>query len=203
MVIGRVGDPSLLELGEPETMEVRLRVLFAAALVLAAPGVVAAQVTINPKVGISLSDMKDATDGLDTKGRLGYQVGADLRLGGAFFLQPGVHYQQTGLEIGGTPMDVRSVHVPVLVGLRLGAGIAGVRIVGGPAATFVRSVNDDPGGVMQDLLRERRIGGMLGAGVDLMGLSVDLTGEMGLDNFYRTGSDQKLRTFRLSAGLRF
>ena len=56
---------------------------------------------------------------------------------------------------------------------------------------------------MQDLLRERRIGGMLGAGVDVMGLSVDLTGEMGLDNFFRTGSDQKLRTFRLSAGFRF
>lgn len=189
--------------GQPETVEVRLRILFAAALVVAAPCVVAAQVTINPKVGISLSDMKDATDGVDTKGRLGYQLGVDLRLGSAFFLQPGVHYQQTGLEIGGTAMDVRSVHVPVLFGLRLGAGVAGVRIVGGPAATFIRSVNDDPGGVRQDLLRERRIGGMLGAGVDVMGLSVDLTGEMGLDNFYRTGSDQKLRTFRLSGGFRF
>ncbi len=188
---------------EPETVEVRLRILFAAALVVAAPSVVAAQVTINPKVGISLSDMKDATDGVDTKGRLGYQVGVDLRLGSAFFLQPGLHYQQTGVEIGGTAMDVRSVHVPVLLGLRLGAGVAGVRIVGGPAATFVRSVNDDPGGVMQDLLRARRIGGMLGAGVDVMGLSVDLTGEMGLDNFYRAGNDQKLRTFRLSAGFRF
>ncbi|HUG27766.1 MAG TPA: hypothetical protein VMK53_05650, partial [Gemmatimonadales bacterium] len=133
----------------PETLEARLRILFAATLVLAAPSVVAAQVTINPKVGVSRSDMKDATDGVDTKGRLGYQVGVDLRLGTAFFLQPGVHYQQTGLEVGGTTMDVRSVHVPVLFGIRLGAGVAGVRIVGGPAATFVRSVNDDPGGVMQ------------------------------------------------------
>ncbi|MFN2315892.1 MAG: outer membrane beta-barrel protein [Gemmatimonadales bacterium] len=180
-----------------------MQILIATALVIAVPSVAAAQVTINPKVGVSLSDMKDATDGVDTKGRLGYQVGADLRLGSAFFIQPGVHYQQTGLEIGGTTMDVRSVHVPVLFGIRLGAGVAGVRIVGGPAATFVRSVNDDPSGVMQDLLRERRIGGMLGAGVDVLGFSVDLTGEMGLDNFYRSGSDQKLRTFRLSAGLRF
>lgn len=189
--------------GCPETMEVPLRILLATALVLATPSLVVAQVTINPKIGVSRSDMKDATEGVDTKGRLGYQAGVDLRLGGAFFLQPGVHYQQTGLEVGGTAMDVRSVHLPVLFGIRLGAGVAGVRIVGGPAATFVRSVNDDSGGVMQDLLRERRIGGMLGLGVDVMGFSVDLTGEMGLDNFYRAGSDQKLRTFRLSAGLKF
>lgn len=180
-----------------------MRANLALALLVLFPIPAAAQVTINPKVGVSLSDMKDATEDVDTKGRLGYQAGVDLRLGGAFFLQPGVHYQQTGLEIGGTPLDVRGIHVPVLFGIRLGAGVASLRIVGGPAATFVRSVNDDPGGAMQDLLRERRIGGMLGLGADLMGFSVDLTGEMGLENFYRAGSDQKLRTFRLSAGMRF
>lgn len=178
----------------------RLSLILAAGLLAPLPA--AAQLSINPKAGISLSDMKDATEDVDTKGRMGYQAGVDLRLGGAFFLQPGVHFQQTGLEVGGADIDIRGIHVPALLGLRLGVGPAGVRVVGGPAVTIVRSVNDNAGGITQELLRERRLGGMLGVGADLMGLTVDLTGEFGLDNFYRTGSDQKLRTFRLSAGIK-
>lgn len=179
-----------------------MRFPLAALVLVLAPLPAAAQLSINPKAGVSVSDMKDATDGVDTKGRMGYQAGVDLRLGGAFFLQPGAHLQQTGLEIGGADIDVRGVHVPVLFGLRLGAGPAGVRVVGGPAVTIVRSVNDNASGITEELLRERRLGGMLGVGADLMGLTVDLTGEFGLDNFYRAGSDQKLRTFRLSAGIK-
>jgi hypothetical protein len=199
---------SLLELVEPETMEARLRILFAAALVLAAPSVVAAQVTINPKVGVSLSDMKDATDGVDTKGRLGYQVGVDLRLGTMLYLQPGFYYQQTGLEqssntSGSYNLDVRGLHIPVLVGVRAGLGLAGIRVVAGPALTVVRSVKDNDGGVVKADLKERRLGGMAGVGVDILSFTIDLSGEIGLTNFFETGSSQKLRTIRLSGGVRF
>lgn len=181
----------------------RLRIALAVLLVAATPVAGNAQLTINPKVGVSLSDMKDATDDVDTKGRLGFQAGVDLRLGGMVFLQPGVHLQRTGLEVGGHDVDVRGLHVPVLAGLKVGTGLAGLRVVGGPALSVVRSVNDNDAEIGKDDLTERRLGGMLGAGVDVMGLSVDLTGEMGLGNFYRSGSDQKLRTIRLSAGMRF
>lgn len=167
-----------------------------------------AQVTLNPKVGVSLSDMKDATEDVDTKGRLGYQVGVDLRLGTMLYLQPGFYFQQTGLEqqvTGGLTynLDVRGIHIPVLLGLRAGTGLAGFRIVGGPALTLVQSVKDNAGLVTKDDLTERRLGAMLGVGVDVMGLTVDLTGEMGLTRFFEQGSDAKLRTFRLSAGMRF
>lgn len=185
-----------------------MRILFSLALAAAIPCTAAAQVTINPKVGISISDMKDATADVDTRSRLGYQGGVDLRLGGMVFLQPGLHLQQTGLEqqLPGNVsynLDVRGLHIPVLLGLKLGTGMAGVRLVGGPALTMVQSVKDNVGLVTKEDLTTNRLGGMAGIGVDLMGLSVDLTGEMGFTRFFEQGSDAKLRTIRLSAGLRF
>jgi hypothetical protein len=167
-----------------------------------------AQVTLNPKVGISLSDMKDATADVDTKGRLGYQAGVDLRVGSMLYLQPGIYLQQTGLEqevAGGLTynLDVRGIHIPVLVGLRGGSGLAGFRIVAGPALTLVQSVKDNAGLVTEDDLTTRRLGGMIGVGVDVIGLTVDLSGEFGMTKFFEQGSDNKLRTIRLSAGLRF
>ncbi len=169
---------------------------------------VQAQVTLNPKVGISLSDMKDATADVDTKGRLGYQAGVDLRVGSMLYLQPGIYLQQTGLEqevAGGITynLDVRGIHIPVLVGLRGGTGLAGFRIVAGPALTLVQSVKDNAGLVTEDDLTTRRLGGMVGVGVDVVGLTVDLSGEFGMTKFFEQGSDNKLRTIRLSAGLRF
>jgi len=188
--------------------EFSMRILLALALTAALPNLTQAQVTINPKVGISLADMKEATQDLDTKGRMGYQAGVDLRLGGTVFLQPGLHWQQTGLEF--TPvvgpvytLDVRGMHLPVLLGVRMGTGLVGFRIVGGPTMTLVQSVKDNAGLVTKDDLTSQQFGGMAGLGVDLMGLSVDLTGEMGFTNYFEVAGDQKLRVFRLSAGLRF
>ncbi|MCL4865697.1 MAG: hypothetical protein KJZ47_07365, partial [Gemmatimonadales bacterium] len=100
-------------------------------------------------------------------------------------------------------IDARGLHFPVLVGIRTGLGLAGVRIVAGPALTIVRSVKDNDGGIVKADLTERRWGGMAGVGVDLLGLTVDLSGEVGFTKFFETGSNEKLRTIRLSGGLRF
>lgn len=166
-----------------------------------------AQVAISPRAGVSLSDMNKTTADVDTKGRLGYQAGVDVRLGLGFFLQPGFHYQQIGIEqttlLGSFDLDVRSFHLPLLAGVKLGTGPAGLRLSAGPALTIVESVGDNDGGVTKDQLTERRLGGMVGIGLDLLGLSVDLSAEAGMTRFFESGFDGKLRTFRLSAGLPF
>lgn len=184
-----------------------MRALLAIALSTAMASTVSAQSGLNPKAGISFSDMKNATADVDTKGRMGYQVGVDLRLGGGVFLQPGVHYQQVGLEqatlLGPYDLDVRSIHVPVLVGLRLGTGLTALRVAGGGALTMIGSVPENDGGIVKDDLNERQWGLMAGVGLDLMGLSVDLTGEAGQSRFFGSGSEVKLRTIRLSGGVRF
>ncbi len=185
-----------------------MRVIAAAVALALAATTAQAQVAINPKVGVSISDLNSTTADVDTKSRLGYQAGVDLRLGGAVYLQPGAHYQQTGLEqssnlSGSYDIDARGLHFPVLVGIRTGLGLAGVRIVAGPALTIVRSVKDNDGGIVKADLTERRWGGMAGVGVDLLGLTVDLSGEVGFTKFFETGSNEKLRTIRLSGGLRF
>ena len=166
-----------------------------------------AQVAISPKVGVSLSDMNKATADVDAKGRLGFQAGVDVRLGIGFYLQPGIHYQQTGIEqttlLGTFDLDVRSLHIPLLAGVKLGTGVAGLRLSAGPGLTIVQSVRENDGGVTKEQLTERRLGGMAGIGLDLLGMSVDLSAELGMTKFFESGFDGKLRTFRLSAGLPF
>jgi len=185
-----------------------LKILAALACAALTATTAQAQVALNPKVGISLSDMKDATADVNTKGRLGYQVGVDLRLGRMVYLQPGIHLQQTGLEqqvVGGITynLDVRALHVPVLLGIQTGTSLTGFRVYGGPAVTLVQSVKDNAGLITEDQLTDRRVGAMLGLGISVAGLTVDLSGEMGMTRFFDQGSDAKLRTFRLSAGMRF
>lgn len=185
-----------------------MRILVPLALAVALPPAAFAQVSVNPKVGISISDLNKATAEVDTRSRLGFQAGVDLRLGGVVYLQPGVYVQQTGVEqmVAGNVnynLDVRGVHVPLLLGVKAGTGLAGFRMVAGPAVTIVQSVKDNVGLVTKEDLTGTRLGAMIGVGVDLLGLTVDLTTEGGLTRFFEQGSDAKLRTFRLSAGMRF
>lgn len=185
-----------------------MRVFGLIALSASLTSVAAAQVTLSPKVGVSIADMKSATADVDTKSRLGYQAGVDLRLGLGMFIQPGVHYQQTGLEqnlllAGKYNLDVRGYHIPVLVGVKAGVGVAGIRIAAGPALTLVQSVKDNAGGITKDDLAKRRLGGMVQVGVDALGFTADLSGEAGLTKFFETGRTEKLRTMRLSVGWKF
>lgn len=88
-------------------------------------------------------------------GKAGYQFGADLLLGGSWFVKPGVHllvrnlnYSLVGVGPDGTPngTDVdfrytsRSLRVPLLVGRRLldpsDDPAFNIYVVGGPTALF-------------------------------------------------------------------
>jgi hypothetical protein len=188
-----------------------MRVAQIALLLLVPAGVASAQnqasVALNPKLGVSISDLNNTTADVDTKGRHGFHAGVDFRLGTTVYLQPGVFYQQTGLEWNGLietyNLDVRGFHFPVLAGVRTGSEEMGFRFSAGPTLTAVSSVKQNIGLVAKDDLESFRWGGMAGVGLDISRLTIDLSGEMGFTRFFSDGSDAKLRTFRLSAGFWF
>ena len=57
-------------------------------------GVAQAQFQVNPQLGVTYQHMTDAQETVDYKAALGWQVGADLRIGDRVFFQPGAMFGQ-------------------------------------------------------------------------------------------------------------
>jgi hypothetical protein len=97
-----------------------------------------------------------------------------------------------------------------MVGLKLGAGQesqkVGLRVFAGP--NFSLHVNEKLDGVFQNVdkddIKDSRISGILGGGVDLGILFVDLGYKFGLSSFFEDEvADDKVHYFIGVAGLRF
>lgn len=58
-----------------------------------------AQLQINPQLGLLATDLTDDQVGLETKAGLGFQLGADLRIGGRFYFQPGAHFGRSATTV--------------------------------------------------------------------------------------------------------
>jgi hypothetical protein len=74
------------------------RVLFATALfpVCAAS---TAQVQVNPQLGVTFQNLTDAPDGTEYKTNAGFILGADVRIGEAFYIQPGAFFGRNATTI--------------------------------------------------------------------------------------------------------
>ena len=57
-------------------------------------GVAQAQFQVNPQLGVTYQHMTDAQETVDYKAAVGWQVGADLRIGDRVFFQPGAMFGQ-------------------------------------------------------------------------------------------------------------
>lgn len=75
------------------------KILPSLALVLTST-LASAQLQINPQIGLLYQNLTDAPNGTSYKADLGWQVGADLRLGDKFFLQPGIFLARTATVVG-------------------------------------------------------------------------------------------------------
>lgn len=57
------------------------------------------QVLLNPRVGLGITQMKDAPVGFSEKVDIGFQAGLDVRMGKRFFWQPGLFYKVNTLAL--------------------------------------------------------------------------------------------------------
>ncbi len=164
-----------------------------------------AQVTLKPGVGINVSTWSNL-DGLDTKGKLGWQVGLSAVFGEKLYLEPGIFYQQrsseisSGIDIGDAfdANDVSSIRIPVNVGVSLLGhedSTFALRFFGGPTASIITS---SPSGMDA---KGVTWGVQAGAGVNFLMLYLDASYEWGMNKIFKDG-DAKMKGFYLTAGIR-
>ena len=64
-----------------------------------------AQFQVNPQAGLTFQSLTDAPNGVDYKAEVGWQLGADLRFGDRFFIQPGAFLGRSVTAITTTTMS--------------------------------------------------------------------------------------------------
>lgn len=155
----------------------------------------------------------------------GYVLGASLRLGRKLFIQPEVLFSQKGGQLKVNPIGVMTgnvfdmkyttLDVPVLIGYKMGL----FHIVGGPL--FSNYISQDSGlsdalknayssYVSGDGLKKSTLSYQVGAGVTLLGLTLDVRYEGGLQNIINTSSlptylgdlSQKPNVFQATLGIK-
>lgn len=128
----------------------------------------------------------------------GFVFGASARLGRKFFIQPEVLVSQKGGNFGVKAPNVNasydlkftSVDVPILFGLRLGR----LHFLGGPVAGYRVQENEAVRDALKtyysyvktgDVLSKSTLSYQVGAGITLLGLTLDVRYEGGLTNLLK------------------
>lgn len=170
-----------------------------------------------PRAGLNLSYFAGDLDNPDdeVRGELGYQAGASVRFGEAFYFEPGIQYfernallERTG-GVDVTDLEVefklKGLRVPVYIGGDLFTSERfGVRIYGGPTAIFLFNNDDEFSALREYVLKDNLWSLNAGAGIDLGILTVDLEHEWGVsDVFDIEGASSRNNVFYVSVGLLF
>lgn len=192
----------------------KLTVLFLAVLV---SGSLFAQMpNFGIKAGTTLSSLNtsDLGGNFSSDNKLGYQLGAFLRLNsGKLYLQPEVLYNLRSTNVTGAALtddifDVGTIDIPVLLGFKLlDAKVFNVRGFVGPEASFTlnKSVEGQSGYTIDDI-NDLTWYMQAGAGIDFLFLSLDVRYEKGLSSFindYQSDGSFKNNVWVISLGLKF
>lgn len=167
------------------------------------------EVYINPKVGINFSGIQDEPEGVSTNNQVGYNAGLDIRLGsGLVFFQPGVFYYQynqeytvvlTGQNQVATTQDIKvqSIKVPVQLGIQpIATDFFTFRINAGAGFNFPVNVQrqDENFAISRQNYKDVNVGGIVGAGIDLSIITLDLNYEFGLSDYVDFSQSQNLNS---------
>ncbi|MEZ4700992.1 MAG: outer membrane beta-barrel protein [Rhodothermales bacterium] len=185
-----------------------------------------AQIAFNPQAGLSASRL--STDPPDTEGqaRLGYQIGATLRIGGRLHLMPGVFWQRSGTQLRMRPTfqdpfndgeiaditrqtDLSAAMVSLGFGYNvIHESIFKVRVHASAAATSIYEVDSEDSRLSKDNFKTLLLGVPIGAGVDILNLiTVDLSYETGVTDLFEDylgiPIDATNNVFRFNVGVVF
>ncbi|MCH7401022.1 porin family protein [Belliella kenyensis] len=170
--------------------------------------------SIGPKFGISQANIKVNGDGYQSgDDRLGYHVGAFVRMGGAsIFVQPEFLYTNTGGVIideannATVETNFNRLDIPLMIGFKLAKFF---RIQAGPIASILldQSFNENPIAATQSIeYRNSTIGYQAGIGLDIGNLILDAKYESSLNKIAGSvagfQTDQRQTQLVLSAGFR-
>jgi len=171
------------------------------------------------KAGVNLAKLN--SDFASEENRLGYQIGAWARIGGAsFYVQPEAYIGSKGNkfisftnnsnnEIAAEgKVKFTTLDIPVLFGTKFGAKNLNFRVMAGPVISFVLDENSSFSTAYQQATdfnnyKNQAFAIQGGAGVDVGAISVDLRYEAGLSNISKSDRyTQKPNVFQLSLGFK-
>jgi hypothetical protein len=170
-----------------------------------------AQFSLRPQVGIQFTDLTyEAVEG-QINSQNGLSFGADVQIGGTFFVQPGIMVTPVKMEIDNVgDIAITKLNVPVMVGFKLfepdGGRAFGMRVFAGPNFSF--NVNDTISeaitSVTTDDLNNFQLSAIGGIGFDLSILFIDFAYKYGISETISplNGEGAGLNAFMLNAGIR-
>ncbi|MCF8380733.1 MAG: PorT family protein [Bacteroidales bacterium] len=196
------------------------------------------QLSLGIKGAITGSTLTTDMDEIEEAAKMGFQFGAFVRIGEKFHIQPEAYFsaKRGDLKMSFTdPMDplksieaqqgitLNTIDVPILLGYKIfDPPLMNVRLQAGPVASIVTNKKfnvtldgvdspEDQATFNKDDLNDLNWGLQVGAGVDVLFLTIDLRYELGLNNLYikpdnapdGSVSEFKNNVFFLSVGWKF
>lgn len=170
-----------------------------------------AQISLRPQAGIMFSNLSYESVQGQLEGKTGLSFGADLQIGGTFYVQPGLNFSPVKLQIKDVgDIAITKLNVPVMAGLKLfepeDGKALGIRLFAGPNFGF--NINDNISDAITDIttddFKKFHLSAIGGVGLDLSILFVDLGYKYGLSKTIspRIGSGANLNGFIVNAGVR-
>ena len=178
-----------------------------------------AQFAINPQLGLNFTDLTDDPTSVTTKAAVGFQVGADLRLGDRLYFQPGAYFGRSATVVKSTIIDTAIVEdnlirttakVKALMGFNLVHNDAfKLRVNVGPTYDVLLSVDSKDSRI--DFNKDDYNAGSFnmdaGVGADIAMFTVETGVSYGLSKAYKDTdqlrSDAKYFTYYATIGLVF
>ena len=191
-----------------------MKKLITLSLVIFATAQLFAQVQFNPQIGITTLSLKNPPSGVTFDGKVGMSLGADLRFGERFQIQPGVHYisSVTAFESSGTEVETgeyvyKSLKTKALAAYNLiDKGQLKLRINAGPAYDFLMSAKEKES--KTDVKEDYKNGTFFlqgGVGIDFLFLTADLGYAHGLSQTFagEGAPDSKMAGMYFTVGVIF
>lgn len=176
--------------------------------------------SLGPKIGYSSNKITDNLDSIQSSIKNSFQVGAFIRLGKQVYFQPEANYQVVtstlnkgaGLSARSQDLTIQSLKIPALIGVKLvNKSAFNLRIMAGPAYTFILNKQLNPEH-MSDLWPIQSVDDIknsvwsvqMGAGLDVLFMTLDVRYELGIDNMYNGESNLQMKNnlFNVSLGIK-
>jgi hypothetical protein len=175
---------------------------------------------LGPKIGYNSNTLTDNLDSINAGIKNSFQIGAFVRIGSKIYFQPEANYQvvagnlnkSTSSTFQNQDITVKTLKLPAMVGIRLfQTGPVNLRVMAGPTFTFVFDKQLDPANMDElwpiqsvDDLKNSIWSVQMGAGLDVLFMTLDVRYEFGVENLYNGSSDFELKNniFNVSLGIK-
>lgn len=177
-------------------MAIRTKLLVAIAFGSATSAI--AQIELRPHIGANTQDITRNPDGKEWQGKAGFTIGAHVLFGSEFFLQPGVQYVESRVQLtrattvlsptATNTLQTTALLVPVVVGLWFSdpskKPLLDFRMFGGIVGNFPLSSSFVDYGREDTQVGKTSLALKAGAGLDMGKFFLDLSWDAGITDVF-------------------